>query len=591
MRTLESTAEADALPVPEVIRAWEGRVLQATPLQPKVVANVIAIGPTNEMVAIADGSAVSVGKIASRAPPIVEWTLEAPVAAFGWSESGIHLAMATTDGRVFVGNVENGKLTTEPVIRRPNENILAVAFAFPGVRVVYGGDTLRQELAPPVRPKRPVDANVFDLPGGPFVAAAIAPGKGDVAAVLASGRVRVFDAADGHWRDLAPDGHASAVSYSSDGNVLAIGTRAGSVRLWDAVARVPLTEAVTLGKPVVTVTVGAYESEYAVVASPAPGADRASGVTWRCGRPFVAPPIRLRNAPGREVLSVTFAADGTSIYVTSPHGVSRWGVLDAKRYGPQREHAAADQYGAPHSPQARFSAGTVSGAADTVLVGGSGGRLFQINEMTEGEAVKGAPAASGMKDVTAVAAGPAGQTACAYRMDDDHTMARHWATAMEGSPQDRDFPFEIHQQTFLPDASAVVLACGDGKVRIWEPASNRDRAVLDCGTSPVLAVAVSRDGTRLLAGSADGSAQLWDLPGEKRLLTVRHRAEVRGVAFHNEDFLTASGDGTSRRWHAATGLPIGPAMHHPDAITALAVWGDISATGGRDRFVRIWRLQ
>jgi eukaryotic-like serine/threonine-protein kinase len=588
MRNLESTAEADGLPVPEIIRAWEGRVLQPTPLQPNVVADVLAIGPKNELLAIAEGRSVRVAKIASRAPAISEWTVDATVAALGWSESGIHLAIATMGGKIFVGNVETGELASEPVLTRPNETILAVGFAFPGVRVIYGGDTIRQELAPPMRPRRPADSNRFDLPAGPFVAAAIAPGRGDVAAVLATGAVRIFDAADGQWRDLAPDGHASAISYSSDGNVLAVGTRSGSVRLWDAVARVPLTEAVNLGKPVTTVTVGEYESEYAAVACPKPGTDRASGATWRCGRPFVAPPIRLSKGPGREVLGVTFGTGGTSVYVTSPHGVSRWGVMDAKRYGPQRAYSADDRYGEPHGPQARFSAGTLSG--NTLLVGGSGGRLFQISETAEKPAVTDAPGVKGGMDVTALACGPAGQTACAYKKGNDRAVARHWAAAIEGDPLDHDFDFDIHQETFLPDASAVVLACGDGKVRIWEPGRDHVRAELDCGSVPVLAVAVNENGSRLLAGCADGAARLWDLSANKELLIVRHRAEVRGVAFHIDDLLTASGDGTSRRWHGATGLPIGPAFAHSDSVNALAVWKDLVATGTRDRYVRIWRL-
>jgi hypothetical protein len=31
-------------------------------------------------------------------------------------------------------------------------------------------------------------------------------------------------------------------------------------------------------------------------------------------------------------------------------------------------------------------------------------------------------------------------------------------------------------------------------------------------------------------------------------------------------------------------------MPHADAVTALAVWKGLTATGGRDRYVRVWRL-
>src|SRR4029077_8908222 len=116
---------------------------------------------------------------------------------------------------------------------------------------------------------------------------------------------------------------------------------------------------------------------------------------------------------------------------------------------------------------------------------------------------------------------------------------------------------EIHQEAYLPDGSAMVLACSDGAVRVWEPIAGRGRLEVECG-SPVLAVAVNEDGSRVLAGCADGTAHLWDLAERKELVVVRHAAEVRAVAFHEADLLTASADGTARRWHAGTGLPLGP---------------------------------
>jgi WD40 repeat protein len=116
------------------------------------------------------------------------------------------------------------------------------------------------------------------------------------------------------------------------------------------------------------------------------------------------------------------------------------------------------------------------------------------------------------------------------------------------------------------------------------------RSPLNAG-SPVLAVAVSADGKRLLAGCVDGSARLWDRETGSELVVVHHRSEVRGVVFHGTGLLTASADGTARRWDAATGLPLGPPLAHADALTSLSVWGDLAATGGRGGYVRVWRLR
>ena len=191
-------------------------------------------------------------------------------------------------------------------------------------------------------------------------------------------------------------------------------------------------------------------------------------------------------------------------------------------------------------------------------------------------------------EVTAVVVGPNGQTSACLQSKGDRTTVRHWSGGMDTEPKSREFNTRVHQEAMLPDGS-VLLACADGRVRIWDPTSNQERAELNCG-SPVLAVAASDDGKRILAGCADGTARLWDLADGSELLQVRHRAEIRGVAFHGSELLTASADGTARRWHAETGLALGPAFQHPDAISALALSGQFMATGGRGRYVRVCAL-
>jgi WD40 repeat protein len=159
---------------------------------------------------------------------------------------------------------------------------------------------------------------------------------------------------------------------------------------------------------------------------------------------------------------------------------------------------------------------------------------------------------------------------------------------LSDEPVSHEFKTLVYQEAFLPDGSAVVLACGDGKVRIWEPAAKIVRAELDCG-SPVLCVAVSRDGRRIIAGCADGTAQVKDLQTGGTGPVFRHQREVRAVAFLGDNVLSASGDGACRRWHLATGLPLGPTMYGPGGINSLAVWNDLVATGS-PRYVRVWRL-
>ena len=71
----------------------------------------------------------------------------------------------------------------------------------------------------------------------------------------------------------------------------------------------------------------------------------------------------------------------------------------------------------------------------------------------------------------------------------------------------------------------------------------------------IYSVAFSPDGQRIVTGSYDKTAKVWDSVGGKELLTLRgHGDRVVSVAFSPEGLrlVTGSMDGTSRVWEAAT---------------------------------------
>lgn len=93
--------------------------------------------------------------------------------------------------------------------------------------------------------------------------------------------------------------------------------------------------------------------------------------------------------------------------------------------------------------------------------------------------------------------------------------------------------------------------------------------------SPVIAVAFSPDGTRLVSGSHDGTLRLWDaqtgLPSGAPI--QGHRDRVRSVAFSPDGTRLFSGgeDGTLRLWDAQTGQPIGaPFKGHEGRVWSVA---------------------
>jgi WD40 repeat protein len=78
-------------------------------------------------------------------------------------------------------------------------------------------------------------------------------------------------------------------------------------------------------------------------------------------------------------------------------------------------------------------------------------------------------------------------------------------------------------------------------------------------------VAWSPDGTRVLTGSDDGSARIWDAATGKVLHHMAgHHHEVNSVAWSPDGtrVLTGSDDGSARIWDAATGEESGPVFTH-----------------------------
>jgi serine/threonine protein kinase/WD40 repeat protein len=120
----------------------------------------------------------------------------------------------------------------------------------------------------------------------------------------------------------------------------------------------------------------------------------------------------------------------------------------------------------------------------------------------------------------------------------------------------------------------------------------------------VLAVAVSPDGNILATGSADTTAQLWDLgpltnvqlsglPFQRIGRPLAHQGPVRSVAFREDGRVLATGsdDGSARLWDIATGVEIGPHLPHSGPVQVVAFDQDQSLlTKAADGLVRRWAL-
>ena len=115
---------------------------------------------------------------------------------------------------------------------------------------------------------------------------------------------------------------------------------------------------------------------------------------------------------------------------------------------------------------------------------------------------------------------------------------------------------------FLRDESDPATASA---VRLYDFASGKLEALLKGHGNVVWALAFSPDGRRLISGSFDETAIIWDLTARRQEFALSGHAQfVKAVAFTNdgERVVTGSEDGTLRLWSATDGKLIAEMTEH-----------------------------
>ena len=143
--------------------------------------------------------------------------------------------------------------------------------------------------------------------------------------------------------------------------------------------------------------------------------------------------------------------------------------------------------------------------------------------------------------------------------------------------------------TVASDGRTVVTGEWDGTVRVWDVDQGQTVLILNAHKS-VASVALSRDGSTIMAVSSDDIIWIW--PAKLDLNTAL-KGHIGPVALTNDGRIVAIGgdeDGDVQTWDAKEGRVIQVLKGHTDWVSSVAfARGDGTiVTGSQDGTVRIW---
>jgi len=110
-----------------------------------------------------------------------------------------------------------------------------------------------------------------------------------------------------------------------------------------------------------------------------------------------------------------------------------------------------------------------------------------------------------------------------------------------------------------PDGTKVLTGSCDKTAKLWDAATGDCIRTFTGHTRGVYSLAFSPDGTKVLAGGFSGKTRLWDAnTGDSIRTFSSHASVVLSVAFSPDgtNVLTGSMDGTARLWWTNGALPI-----------------------------------
>jgi RNA polymerase sigma factor (sigma-70 family) len=456
--------------------------------------------------------------------------------AMTFAPDGKRLAWATSAGAVQLWDLAARKVAVElPGGGRFGDRVSSLAFSADGKTLAVNRTDGRIEVWDVATRKRRVQLGESEPPTqmdafliltalARPVEAAFSP-DGKTLAFCNGSAVRLLDVAAGKAVGPGEAGHRDAVSslgLLADGKTLATHARGDAVLLWDVVT----------GKQLRRVHVPGGPAEAALSPDGAILATLAAGPAVVLYEAATGKELRRLQAKGQRINALAFSPDGKTLAVrTGTERIQLWDVATGK---PLRALGEEPEPGLRQAVVLRGVVGTMTrdlafSPDGRLLAAGGGQNQIRLWDTASGRKLRELTLTDGQV-VKHFAFAPDGRSLAAVNLDGTATLfetttgeKRHQFGKPDGAgvrPSPVRFfppggmagsepasPFRVN---FSPDGRLLAVASEGPAMRLWDVRTGKEVKQLRGHQGGVVSLAFARDGKRLISGSLDTTALVWD---------------------------------------------------------------------------------
>lgn len=389
---------------------------------------------------------------------------------------------------------------------------------------------------------------------------------------------------------VAEEAHATILS--PDARLIVAGRNNGLIRIWDA----------STGKPVHvirahrgTVTAIALSPDGGQILT---GGDDTAIILWDA---MTGQRLKSFGEHSRQITSIALSPDGTTLLAASQDKTLKlWNTVSGKLLRTFKGHSDA-VLAVAYSPDGGHAA---SGGSDRTVI------LWDVPSATPSWTFTGHPGA-----VKAVDFSPNGRYILSGGAEGAIML---WDAATGARVRDfQRFPGTINAVAFSPDGQRILTASyGLVQIRLWDVASGALLGEYGHHLDGVDSIAFSADGSQILSGGEDGKVIIWDIASNKLATFFKgskedyifdyipgadegaktaegHYGPVLSVTFSPDGrhVLSGGADGEVILWDIASAKAQRIFRGHMGPVTGVAYArsGDRIFSGGGDTTIREWR--